>query len=140
MRPDPREKIVIRYLDGRVEKALAHKTMAFNRTTFQAITDGGEVRSVPLGELKAIFFVRDLVGDASYHERKELGEGSPRVGYEVKVTFRDGEVLVGRSMNPAFGEHGFYLEPADPRSNNRRVFVVRANVAEVDVKPLDGAR
>lgn len=135
-RPDGREKIVIRYLDGRVEKALALRAMAFNRSAFQAITDGGEVKSYPLAQLKAVFFVKDLVGDASYHEKKELGAGSPRIGYEVKVTFHDGEVIVGRSMNPTFDDHGFYMEPADPRSNNRRLFVVRANVASVEIKPL----
>lgn len=133
--PAPGLKVVVRYADGRVEKSMARRQVSVTRSTFNLITDGGSVKSVPLSDLKAVFFVRDLAGDPFYDERKSLGEGSPKLGEVVRVTFKDGEVLLGRSLNPRFDEHGFFMEPADPKSNNSRIFVVRSAVARIDIVP-----
>lgn len=133
--PSASIKVVVRYVDGRVEKHLAKPTVSVTRRTFQILTEDGLVKAVPLAELKAIFFVKDLAGNPRYEERKSLGKDSPRVGYQVRVTFHDGEQLVGRSMNPSFDDHGFYMEPADPASNNDRIFVVRSSVASIEVLP-----
>lgn len=133
LRNEPGHKLVIRYLDGRMEKCTVKRQVAVTPTVFRLIDERNHVRAVALADLKAVFFVRDFTGDARYQERKKLGKDSPRVGYVVTVTFKDGEVLVGRSMNPSFGDHGFFLEPADPKSNNSRIFVVRASVAKVEV-------
>jgi len=47
------------------------------------------------------------------------------------VTFRDGEKLVGTSeaYNPQ--KLGFFLFPADGKSNNSRIFIVNKNVQKV---------
>ena len=53
----------------------------------------------------------------------------------VEVRFRDGEVMVGTADSPATDPQGFFLIPADPESNNLRVYVVAA--ATRAVYPLE---
>ena len=42
----------------------------------------------------------------------------------MQVTFKDGEVLVGTTQGYQPGRPGFFLLPADPRSNNERCYIV----------------
>lgn len=55
-------------------------------------------------------------------------------GRIIEVTFFDGETLVGTSLTYDASRPGFFLFPADPQSNNVRVFVVRA--ATTSVRPV----
>ena len=47
------------------------------------------------------------------------------------MTFRDGEVLVGSSTAYDAARPGFFMTPADPKSNNDRIFVVMKAVRAV---------
>ena len=84
-----------------------------------------------LKDLKAIFFVQDFEGNAQYSERKSYGEGEKAQGRKVEVTFADGEVLVGSTMGYDPNRPGFFIFPADPKSNNIRVFAVSSSVKKV---------
>ena len=77
-------------------------------------------------ELKALFFVRDLVGNPARHDGQEFHSGEAPAGQHVEVRFRDGEVIVGTADSPTTDALGFFLVPADPESNNLRVYVVAA--------------
>jgi hypothetical protein len=52
-------------------------------------------------------------------------------GRRLEVTFLDGEVLVGSTMNYQPHGPGFFLLPADPGSNNLRTFVVSGSTRHV---------
>jgi len=54
---------------------------------------------VSVVELKALFFVRDHAGDAGYNERKHFLKDEHPTARRVEITFRDGEVLVGRTTS-----------------------------------------
>jgi hypothetical protein len=84
---------------------------------------------VVVSELKAVFFVKSLVGNAAYHEVKEFD--GPTSGRKVQVTFNDGEVLVGSTQAYQADRPGFFLVPADPQSNNERIYVVAGAVQKV---------
>ena len=43
----------------------------------------------------------------------------------------DGEILVGATVNYDPAGIGFFIIPADPQSNNKRIFVVNASVRDV---------
>ena len=73
-------------------------------------------------DLKAIFFARDFVGNSEYGESQELGPQSQ--SRKAEVPFRDGEKLVGTTDTYNPQRVGFFLVPADPRSNDLRVFVI----------------
>jgi len=87
---------------------------------------GAEVK---MKDLKAVFFVRDFNGNRRYQESQAV-EGQ-RHGRRLEVIFRDGEKLVGTSeaYNPQ--KLGFFLFPADGKSNNSRIFIVNKNVQKV---------
>jgi hypothetical protein len=76
---------------------------------------------VPLVALKAVFFVREFAGDPNRIERDDFQEAGH--GRKVEVTFEDGEVLLGTTLAYRADGSGFFVHPADPKSNNVRVFV-----------------
>jgi hypothetical protein len=91
-------------------------------------TQSIEIRT---NELKALFFVKDFAGNSQYSERKAFDPSRPPVGRAIRVEFNDGEVLVGTTSGYQPGRPGFFLEPADPESNNERCYVVTAAAREV---------
>jgi hypothetical protein len=126
-------KVVVRYLDGRVMKGFTQDFFP-NKDRFHlhhAAKSSGESVEVMLKDLKAIFFVQDFEGNAQYSERKSYGEGERAQGRKVEVTFVDDEVLVGSTMGYDPNRPGFFIFPADPKSNNIRVFAVSSSVKKV---------
>ena len=126
-------KVVARYMDGRVAKGLSQDFFP-NKDRFHiypADKSSGETVEVLLKGLKAVFFVRDFVGNSQYDERKEYVEGDKPSGRKIQVRFKDGEVLVGTTLGYDPSRPGFFLFPADPKSNNVRVFAVTTAVKGV---------
>jgi len=126
-------KVVARYLNGRILKGLSQDFFP-NKDRFHvspADKTSGEAVEIFFKELKAIFFVRDFVGDAQYNERKEYNQGDKPSGRKIEVTFKDGEVLVGSTLGYDPNRPGFFLFPADPKSNNIRVFAVTTALKKV---------
>jgi Family of unknown function (DUF6982) len=126
--------VVARFLDGRTVKG--HTTdFDPNRREFHivpAAAEPGEPRPVNIKDLKALFFVRSLKGDAQYRERKNFRPEDPNRGSKVEITFGDGEMLVGYTLVRDLWERtGFFVTPLDPRSNNRKVFVITTAVANI---------
>lgn len=124
-------KVVVRYLDGRVRKGT---TLNFDpRKTWFLLSDvegaGQEPERVSLKDLKAVFFVRDFEGDPQRTEGKDFVR--PLTGRKLKVLFPDGETLVGVSLTYDETREGFFLFPADPGSNNERIFVIQGSVVSV---------
>ena len=85
---------------------------------------------VAVKDLKAVFFVKDFVGNSEHQESTSMD--GQRHGRRIEILFKDGEKLVGTSeaYNPE--KAGFFLFPADPKSNNVRIFIVNKNVHKVN--------
>jgi hypothetical protein len=125
-------RIVARFADGRMLKGTT-QDFAPMKDTFHVIGSEGGAQPVKVNvsDLKAVFFVKSLVGNAAYHEVKEFG--GPAAGRKVQVTFKDGETLVGSTQAYRPDGPGFFMVPADPLSNNDRVYVVAEAVQEVSL-------
>ena len=123
-------RIVARFADGRMLKGTT-QDFAPGKDAFHVIGSEGGAQPVrvEVEELKAVFFVKSLVGNPAYAEVKEFG--GPMAGRKVQVTFNDGEVLVGSTQAHQPDRPGFFMVPADPRSNNERVYVVAGAVQTV---------
>jgi hypothetical protein len=124
-------KVVMRYANGKLIKGYTNdffpnKTLFHVRSIESQPTDKDE--EVYVKELKAVFFVKDFVGNAAYNEIKHFTEGQQYSGRKVEVTFTDGEVLVGSTIGYDPSRLGFFVTPVDPQSNNLRVFVISAAV------------
>ena len=121
-------KVVARYADGRIVKGY---TFDFGPTqsrfhVFSEPMASGPSTLVLIRDLKAVFFVRDLVGNPARQDDQKFPPGAATTGSQVEVRFRDGEVMVGTADSPITDPQGFVLIPADPGSNNLRVYVVAA--------------
>jgi len=127
-------KIVIRYPDGRLEKGTTTDFFP-NKDTFHLAPVGMQPGSKPLeiriSDLKAVFFVRDFTGNRDYNDRKEFDPSKPAVGRKIKVVFKDGELMVGTTQGYQPNRPGFFVVPADEKSNVERCFVVTASTKEV---------
>lgn len=100
-----------------------------NQEKFHVNLENGEVAAMSVPKLKAVFFVKDLTGDANREDSYEdVVAGG---GRKVQVTFKDGEVITGFTTAYSKERLGWFLVPADEGSNNLRIFVVNAAVAEV---------
>ncbi len=120
-------KVIIRYADGRLVKGYTNDFFP-NKPQFHVGAGPADTGAlVRVGELKAVFFVKDFDGRPEHEEALSF-EGQKPAGRKVEVTFNDGEVVVGTTLGYDAGRPGFFLVPADGESNNLRVFAVNAAV------------
>jgi hypothetical protein len=127
-------KVVVRYADGRIIKGYTKDFSPTNPSFYVRRhppgTQGDPVE-ILVRDLKAVFFVRDFLGDPRYQERKEFFQGVKIIGKVMEVTFKAGELIVGSSLSYDSERPGFFLSPADPKGNNLGVFVVSQAVSKV---------
>lgn len=128
-------KVVAHFIDDAVEKGYAYNFDPTNTSFILQKADGGssgiQELNLKLKEIKAVFFVKTLEGNREYHERKDFMEGDRLLGRRVEVTFIDGEVIRGYTLDYDPKRQGFFLIPIDPQSNNIQIFVVASAVMGV---------
>lgn len=126
-------KVVARYLDGRVLKGVT-RDFAANRTKFHIEVDGtGEIRELLCRQLKALFFVRSFEGDPARQDLRGFvaGPAETAQGRKIAVRFADDEFICGYTLSWSPDREGFFLFPSDAGGNNQRIYVVTAGTAEV---------
>lgn len=127
-------KIVIHYQDGRLLKGMTNNFFP-NKDNFHLTPADASPGTIPLdvrvSEIKAIFFVRQYDGNQSYDDKKEFDPAKNLIGRKMKVTFKDGETMVGITNGYEPSRPGFFMTPADPQSNIERCFVVTKSTKEV---------
>lgn len=131
-----RNRIVVHFKDGRLLKGYTHDFTPVKESfhiTSEMESDQGKIFEVFCPQLKAIFFVKTLNGNADYKEKKRFEEVdmSGLRGIKIKIEFNDGEVLRGISLGYSKNRKGFFVIPVDPKSNNERVYVVANAVRDV---------
>ena len=127
-----RAKVVARYRNGRIIKGFCHDFF-MNKDRFHLFPPDNPKQSlgIVMRDLKAVFFVRDFIGDSKYQEKKVFPDGEKPRGHQVEVTFADGEVMVGSTSSYGPNREGFFLLPADPQSNNLRVYALATAVQRI---------
>ena len=129
---DQTTKVVVAYLDGRRLKGYAYNFSAL-KDAFDLLPQENPHQSrgtkVEMKDLKAIFFVKDFMGNPEHGESQYV-EASGH-GRKIEVALHDGEKLVGTTEGYNPQKPGFFMVPADPESNNIRIFVIRQNAREV---------
>ncbi len=128
--------VVAHCQDGRVFKGTTLDLDA-GRPNFHVRTPQGNVLEVRLDETKAVFFVRSLDGESARQDRLYAAADDMRGRGASLVAFRftDGEVMVGFTIRYPPVRPFFFVVPADAGSNNIRVLVARAAVAEMESPP-----
>lgn len=128
-------RVVARFADGRMVKGFTADFVAGKDSFHISVNDGPtppKPVKIQVGDLKAVFFVKDLVGNPSYKEQKEFDPATPTVGRKIRVQFKDGEVLVGTTQGYQPGRPGFFLMPADKDGNIERCYVVGRAATKIE--------
>ena len=128
---------VVHFLD---KKLLKGTTQDFfpNRPLFHLMpAGGGEAVEVRCKLLKAVFFVKKLEGNPARGSIQGFlaAPAATAHGKKIAVRFKDGELMCGYTLSHQPGRDGFFLFPADPESNNIRVYVLAAAAAEIKAGP-----
>ncbi|HBH62823.1 MAG TPA: hypothetical protein DDX85_14020 [Nitrospiraceae bacterium] len=115
------KKIVARFRDGSLLKGT---TVDFSPegASFHVRSLSGQVSEVEVDKLKAVFFVKDFKGDT--HRKDEYKDLRLWEGNKIQVHFKDGEIIIGYTLNYDINHRGFFMTPADVQSNNDEVFVI----------------
>ena len=123
------QKLVVHRMDGTIFKGVTHDFDPSRKEFHFLPAEGGGVPLVMrVSEMKALFWVKDYLGNRQFVPRRAFDDGASK---RAIVTFVDGEELWGMVDGEAGGEHGFFMTPADKRDNNIRVFVVRSALKDL---------
>ena len=138
-------KVVVALLDRKRERGyvFGFKPFGDGFTLQPGPTAAGPGRFMDFRICKAVYFVRSHDGNKAFKENKLTLPPTYRQGRKVSVDYPDGERTVGTTegFNPS--RVGFFMYPADPKSNNTEVFVITGNVDEIrliGVEPGGGDR
>jgi hypothetical protein len=81
-------------------------------------------------QLKAFFWVKDFEGNKNYDE--DYGDEIAGTGRKIMVKFSDGESIIGYTLGYSPDRQGFFMTPADLKSNNQRIFVVKSASEKIE--------
>jgi hypothetical protein len=123
--------VVARFRDGRMVKGTTRDFLP-NRPLFHVYVDGDEkarALEVTMDSLKAVFFVKDYTGESVRRDDYDFARAQG-YGRKARVTFHDGEEISGFTTGYNPKAQGFFLIPADQRSNNARIYVLNQAIRE----------
>ncbi|HNR13428.1 MAG TPA: hypothetical protein PLG17_02745 [Thermodesulfobacteriota bacterium] len=124
----PANKVVVHYNDGTILKGTTTDFFP-NRAQFRINISQGSAQTVYVEEIKAVFFVKDFDGNKQrqdVYESEIIGGGK-----KIRVEFGDGEVINGHTLGYSPDRIGFFVTPADPDSNNSRIFVIKSSTKSI---------
>ncbi len=133
----PGHKVVLKYQDGIIIKGWIDNFNP-NRDFFylHPLKDYSdkEKLAIKLTRLKAIFFVKDFVGNSEYQKVRTFEDHNWNVPTQRKIIlhFKDGEKLYGTSYSYNPTKIGFFVYPIDRGDNNIRIFAINSATEKVD--------
>jgi hypothetical protein len=128
-------KIVVHMKDGAIHKGITHDFDPDTESFHLLPAEGGGVpRRVVVDEMKALFYVKDYMGNRDFVARRQFAEAQSS-GKKGILTFSDGETVWGFVGESGDTGRGFYYFPLDEGDNNIRIFVVQSSVKEMKMVP-----
>jgi len=130
------QKIVVSMRGGAVHKGVTHdfspKQDAFHVLPAEG---GGLPIRVDMNDMKAMFWVKDYLGNREFVARRDFDTGRAAEGRRAILTFADGETIWGTVTDDDPSVPGFFFVPSDERDNNMKIFVVRNSLKELRWAP-----
>ena len=127
-------KVVVHMQDGKIHKGVTQDFRPEGETFHLLPAEGGGIpMRVTLCDAKALFYVKDYLGNRDYNSRKAFDDVKGE-GRRAIVTFVDGETIWG--VVPTYDPQasGFDFYPSDPDDNNQKIFVVNRSVRSVEFR------
>ena len=122
---EERKQVVARFTNGAVFKGFTDD-FSPHRPVFHLQLNQNTAKPVKMCDLKAVFFVKNLMGDRKYRKVREFPKTplESEAGRHVAIQFKDGELLIGYTLSYTPGRQGFFMSPVDPAGNNIRAYVL----------------
>jgi hypothetical protein len=115
-------RVILHTLEGQVKRGAIRDADLGADTVALESTAGAAPERIPRMRVKAIFFMLPA------------GTKAPNPdGQKVRVTFKDGRQVAGFSKDHKAGGTGFFVVPADNRTNTSRIFIFRHSVQAITV-------
>ena len=137
-----KKKVVVKYQNGEIIKGWVEEfQLDRNYFIFYPLIEYGQEERVEINfdSLKAVFFVKDFIGDKNYKKVRTFD-------VELKITpsqrkliviFKDGENLYGTSHDYGKYKVGFFVYPIDPKDNSDRICVVHSAVESIRLMKIE---
>ena len=131
-----KKKIVVKYKDGKIIKGWVEefKPVRESFVFFPLIEYSLEKKLIiNLELLKAVFFVKDFIGDKNYKKVRTFNVDVKITPSQRKIIidFKDEEHLYGTCLYYGKFKKGFFVYPIDAKDNNERIFVVHSATKKV---------
>jgi len=126
-------QVVLHFRDGVTDHCRLAVEFTPRDGEIEVESAGGGRRRVLVGDLKAVFFLKDP-------RQRELDleggrpEAHPGATPVARVEFFDGEIIRGWVTHYSVENTGFWLYPSAPDSNNERIFVVARSLQTVSLE------
>jgi hypothetical protein len=114
-------RVILHTVEGQVKRGALRDTN-LGHDLIGLESQPGAIEKIPRPRIKAIFFMLPAGQKAP-----------PPAGDKLRVTFKDGRQLAGFSSDHRGAGIGFFVVPADNRTNTERIFIYRASVEKVSV-------
>jgi len=137
-----KKKVVVKYQNGEIVKGWV-EDFRLDRESFilfPLIEYSQEERmEINFIALKAVFFVKDFLGDKNYKKVRTFNIDLKITPSQRKliVNFVDGEHLYGTSHDYGRYKIGFFIYPIDPKDNSERIFTVQSAVESVRLMKIE---
>jgi Family of unknown function (DUF6982) len=133
------KKVIVELQDHKQLKGYLNPSMLATTQIVDLLTPEGEHESLPMQNVRAVYFVRDLAEEIDL-ERKSFLSRPKLDGLWVRLRFRDGDSLEGVIPNDLLGvlDNGLQITPPDFNSNTDRIFVPRIALTELTVLGVVG--
>ena len=137
-----KKKVVVKYKDGEIIKGWVEdfKPNQDSFILFPLIEYSEEERmEIKFSSLKAVFFVKDFIGDKNYKKVRTFNVDIKITPSHRKliVNFLDGEHLYGTSHSYGRYKVGFFVYPIDPNDNSERIFVIHLAAESVRLMKIE---
>ncbi|HZN94681.1 MAG TPA: hypothetical protein VFB81_18325, partial [Myxococcales bacterium] len=110
-------RVIIHTVEGQVKRGVIRDVDLMEQAIPLEQQVGFAPEHIPIGRVKAIFFMT------------QAGVRPPLPsGQKIRVTFRDGRQVAGFSNDYKASDIGFFMVPADTRTNTARIYVFRSSV------------
>jgi hypothetical protein len=128
-------KIVVHMKGGKIHKGVTQDFLPEREEFHLLPAEGGGVpMRIRLEEMKALFYVKDYIGNRDFVARRQF-DAAKRAGRRAILTFTDGETMWGTIGEGKEGGAGFFFFPVDDEDNNIRIFVIRSSLKELRLDP-----
>ena len=137
-----KKKAVVKYQNGEIIKGWVEDFRPDRDSflLFPLIEYSEEERmEIKFSSLKAVFFVKDFIGDKNYQKVRTFNVDLKITPSQRKliVNFKDGEHLYGTSHSYGRYKIGFFVYPIDPKDNSERIFVIHKAVESVRLMKIE---